>query len=287
MNGILRDEQTWFLHQCGALQSPGLRVDDILVDITSAFQRIRIIENEVFGRTLILDEDPQTSERDEAHYHEPLVFPAMLLAGNPKRVFIAGGGDGAVAKNVLKFNSVEYVLIAEIDEEVVRCCRQVLRIDGGALGDPRVSVQFGDAADVLRESRSQYDCIILDLTCEDASSLSGRCYTTDFFALARSKLAPGGFFSTQAHSTHFFHSGQFKSIWSRAASVFPLVWSYHAFVPLYCTTWGFLICGEEPGTSPSQSEFESRLLATGALPVCHNAASLAAGFFMPNDFHQD
>jgi len=44
---------------------------------------------------------------DLATYHEALVHPPMLLHGNPKRVLICGGGEGATAKKVLKYACVE------------------------------------------------------------------------------------------------------------------------------------------------------------------------------------
>jgi len=58
----------------------------------------------------VLDDHTQSAELDERSYHEALVHPAMLAHGAPKRVFIGGGGEGATAREVLKWKSVEKAL---------------------------------------------------------------------------------------------------------------------------------------------------------------------------------
>ena len=49
-------------------------------------------------------------------YHELLVHLALLLHPNPKTVFIAGGGEGATAREALKHRSVEKVVMVDIDQ---------------------------------------------------------------------------------------------------------------------------------------------------------------------------
>ena len=49
-------------------------------------------------------------------YHELLVHLALLLHPNPKKVFIAGGGEGATAREALKHRSVEEVVMVDIDK---------------------------------------------------------------------------------------------------------------------------------------------------------------------------
>ena len=43
----------------------------------------------------------------------------MLSHTNPKRVLIIGGGEGATLREVLKYKSVEEVVMVDIDEELV------------------------------------------------------------------------------------------------------------------------------------------------------------------------
>jgi len=73
-----------------------------LLEKTTRFQDIDIVDTPFFGRMLIIDGDVQSSEKDEFIYHEAMVHPAMLLHPHPRRVLIMGGGEGATAREVLK-----------------------------------------------------------------------------------------------------------------------------------------------------------------------------------------
>ena len=65
---------------------------------------------------LLLDGKAQSAEADEFVYHELLVHMAMLLHPNPRTVFIAGGGEGATAREALRHRSLEKVVMVDIDE---------------------------------------------------------------------------------------------------------------------------------------------------------------------------
>ena len=70
----------------------------------------------VLLQVLLLDGKAQSAEADEWVYHELLVHPAMLLHPAPRRVFIAGGGEGATAREVLRHRCVERVVMVDIDK---------------------------------------------------------------------------------------------------------------------------------------------------------------------------
>ena len=60
----------------------------------TTYQKVEVLDSELFGRSLVLDGKTQSTERDEHIYHETLVHPAMLCHPEPKQVFIGGGGEG-------------------------------------------------------------------------------------------------------------------------------------------------------------------------------------------------
>ena len=68
---------------------------------------------------LTLDSVVQTTESDEFIYHEMMAHLPILAHGAAKRVLIVGGGDGGMAEEVLKHESVETVTMVEIDAGVV------------------------------------------------------------------------------------------------------------------------------------------------------------------------
>lgn len=156
----------------------------------SKFQKVQIIKTIPFGTTLVLDGKTQSAQFDEAVYHEHLVHPAMMMHGNPKSVYIGGGGEYATARDVLKHTSVEKCVMVDIDE-VVRshgfcfrfvalptmrltcnhhgwqvcnvCAEHLPQWHGGCLDDPRLEVHFDDAKAFLERTEQKFDVIIMDI----------------------------------------------------------------------------------------------------------------------------
>ena len=60
---------------------------------TSKFQTVEVVKTVPFGSLLITDGLMQSSEVDEYVYHQSLVHPALTAHPDPKKVFIAGGGE--------------------------------------------------------------------------------------------------------------------------------------------------------------------------------------------------
>ena len=79
------------------------------------------------AQVLLLDGKSQSAEADEFVYHELLVHLALLLHPNPKTVFIAGGGEGATAREALKHRSVEKVVMVDIDQARVHLPHSTFR----------------------------------------------------------------------------------------------------------------------------------------------------------------
>lgn len=75
------------------------------------------------AQVLLLDGKAQSAEADEFVYHELLVHMALLMHPNPRTVFIAGGGEGATAREALRHRSVERVVMVDIDKVGGPCCR--------------------------------------------------------------------------------------------------------------------------------------------------------------------
>jgi spermidine synthase len=79
----------------------------------------------------------------------------MFAHRNPKRVAIVGGGEGATLREVLKHNTVEKVVMIDIDEKMVQLSRQYLPFWSdcsmlansaeSCFNDPRVETYYVDA----------------------------------------------------------------------------------------------------------------------------------------------
>ena len=97
-----------------------LREATLLYDSETGHQRLRVFRNPTFGRILTLDGVIQVTEGDEFIYHEMMAHVPIFSHGAARRVLIVGGGDGGMAREVLRHKGVERVVMVEIDAEIGR-----------------------------------------------------------------------------------------------------------------------------------------------------------------------
>lgn len=128
-----------------------------VIEEETDFQMVQIVDihdGDNLDRILYLDGVMQSRKRGEAAYHEALVHTAMFVHSDPRRVAIIGGGEGATLREVLKHNTVDEVVMIEIDEQLVEIAKEYLPewndcsfLVGGAscFDDPRASIVFTDA----------------------------------------------------------------------------------------------------------------------------------------------
>ena len=130
--------------------------------------RVDIITNPHFGRILFIDGVLQSASADEAIYHEAVVG-AVFIDRENLRVLIAGGAEGAAAREVLKMDSVSQVVMVDWDEALVNQMRGEV-FAGGAFEDPRLIVKHHDILEYLNSWCGRFDCVIIDLLdpCSDA-----------------------------------------------------------------------------------------------------------------------
>jgi hypothetical protein len=121
-------------------------IDEIVVRRrTAAGQELLIAETSAYGRTLFLDGLVQSAEADEPLYHEPLVHPALVIHGGPRRVLVGGTGEGASLREILRHRAVEQIVTVDLDPEVVALCKEHLPAwSAGSLDDPRVEQRTED-----------------------------------------------------------------------------------------------------------------------------------------------
>ncbi len=140
-----------------------IKIKKKLVDKSSKYQKIQIFDSLVYGRVLALDGIVQITEKDEAAYSEMLVHPLVYNLRNPKRVLIVGGGDGAVAEELLKYKFIQKIDLVDIDIEVINLSKKYLkRINKNSLIDKRVNIFVQDALVFTENTNKKYDIVIAD-----------------------------------------------------------------------------------------------------------------------------
>jgi len=85
----------WDIYQHGVVE--------VLASGRTRFQDMLIVRTGAYGKALVLDGKWQSCTGDEFLYHEALVQPGMIMHGAPRSALILGGGEGATAREILRW----------------------------------------------------------------------------------------------------------------------------------------------------------------------------------------
>ena len=208
-----------------------LQETEVLYDSETEHQRLRVFTNPQFGRVLTLDGVVQTTEADEFIYHEMLTHVPILAHGAATRVLIIGGGDGGMAREVLRHKAVEHVTMVEIDAGVVEFAKQYLpSLSAGAFDDARLNLVIADGAEFVAESQDRFDVIIIDST--DPIGPGEVLFTDTFYGRAKNLLAEGGILVTQ-NGVPFLQGQELTNTMRAFHALFADATCYLASVPTY------------------------------------------------------
>ena len=261
-----------------------LKVDDVLFSGHTGYQRVEVVHSEVYGRSLLLDGKTQSTERDEHIYHESLVHPAMLMHPNPRAVFIGGGGEGGTLREALAHNTVESVVMVDLDERVVQLCREHLpQHHQGAFEDARTELIHDDARKFLETDSRQYDVMIMDLVDPLEGGPAYLLYTEEYYNIARARLKPGGILVTQSGPAGFLSLHEcFTTIYNTLDSMFEHSLSYQTHIPSFITLWGFTTASDSPFPRLSRDEIDERIAGRVQKRLRHyDGETHAAMFTLP------
>lgn len=229
----------WFTETLHPWIAQRLRVDRVLFRDKTEHQDLIIFENERFGRVLTLDGVVQTTEGDEFVYHEMMAHVPIMAHGQARRVLIIGGGDGGMAREVLKHKAVERLVMVEIDRGVVDMSREHLpSLSAGAFDDPRLDLVIADGAKFVAETEQRFDVIIVDST--DPIGPGEVLFTAEFYAGCKRCLTPGGIMVTQ-NGVPALQGWEVTNSYRRLGQSFADVGFYVAAIPTY--QGGFMAMG--------------------------------------------
>lgn len=257
-----------------------LKVGKLFYDNETDHQRIRVFENDTFGRVLTLDDVVQTTERDNFIYHEMMAHVPILAHGAAKRVLIIGGGDGGMAREVLKHQTVEHVTMVEIDAGVIEFSKDYLpMLSQGAFDDPRLDLVIADGAEFIRETTGGYDVIIVDST--DPIGPGEVLFTDTFYGHAHRALSPGGILVTQ-NGVPFMQGEELTNTMRAFKALFTDWTCYTATIPTYAG--GPMAFGWGTDSDARQTPLDTlreRFAATGIETDYYTPEVHAAAFALP------
>jgi len=114
----------------------------------------------------------------------------------PKSVLIIGGGDGGVAREVVKHPLVERVVLCEIDEAVVRASKQFLPFMSSSFSDPKVELKIEDGIEFVKNCSEKFDVVITDSS--DPFGPAEGLFNLEYYQSLYNVLESGGVFCSQA-----------------------------------------------------------------------------------------
>ncbi len=209
-----------------------LRVNKPLYSMQSDYQRIDLFETPEFGRVLALDGNIMLTERDEFIYDEMVVHVPMAVHPNIHDVLVIGAGDGGVVRELTRYQQIQCIDLVEMDEEVLRACREFLPGNVDRLNDERVHVYYANALKFIRSCESEYDLIIVDSK-DPFGPLEG-FFTREFYGACFKALKEDGIMVNQEGSPFYNEDAEaMKRSHKRIASTFPVSRVYQAHIPTY------------------------------------------------------
>jgi spermidine synthase len=218
------------------------KLDEVLYEGRTKFQSVQIVRSRNLGVCLVLDGKIQSSERDEFIYHEALVQPAMTVHPKPETVFIAGGGEGATLREVLRHKTVKKAVMVDIDGEVTTLSKKYLPGHAGkSFEDKRAELHHVDARGFLEQSTDKFDVIIIDLPDPIEEGPASMLFTQEFYKTVHDKLTKDGLISVQAGSANPTELLNLTAVYNTLKSVFPIVSGYATYMNSFGQPWGFCI----------------------------------------------
>jgi spermidine synthase len=135
--------------------------------VTHRGTRLEFVQRPRWGVTCFMNGVIQSCQADEHIYHRALVDPAIYEPeqGGEYIVAIFGGGEGATAREVLKYPHVTGVDMFEWDSDVIDVFQHTFpQWAQGVWNDSRLSVFIHDAFRVITTiSEGVYETVIIDL----------------------------------------------------------------------------------------------------------------------------
>lgn len=220
-----------------------IKTKNILFSKQSDFQKVEIFDTDsTLGRVLTLDDLMMTTEGDEWHYHEMIAHIPMMHHKCPKTVLVIGGGDGGTVREILKHDTVEKVVLCEIDGMVIDACKEFLPTISCELDNPKCEILVQDAIEYIKDKKDMFDIVLIDST--DPMGPGEGLFTDEFYSNVKASMKEGGIMVAQSESP-FANPEEIKKMYTQLRRVFPIVSTYTSNIPTYPGGyWAWAFCSE-------------------------------------------
>lgn len=271
----------WMAEQLHTHVSMSYEIDTILYEEQTQHQHLIIFENKRFGRVMMLDNVIQLTSQDEFIYHEMMAHMPLFSHPDPKNILIIGGGDGGVAREVLRHKAVESLTLCEIDDSVIEMGKKYFpQICSNAFADPRMTVTIQDGTQIVKHNKGKFDVIMVDST--DPIGPGAVLFTHEFYKDCADCLTENGILVTQ-NGVPFLQDQELRDTMGHFKTLFK---DYSAFVAATPTYVGGLMSYGWGSHNPDSRQLNrdhiaNRFQATGLTTKYYNPDLHLAAFALP------
>jgi spermidine synthase len=262
-------------------------VDKVLYEMQTEHQHLVLFEHPFFGKMLMLDGATQISKRDEFIYQEMMCHVPLFAHGNAVDVLIVGGGDCAIAKEVLKHKTVKRLTQVEIDPKVIEFAKEHFpEFTRPAFADKRFESVIGDGARYVAKTDRRFDVIIVDST--DPQGPGKILFGEKFYAGCRRCMKKGGVLVTQ-NGVPFFQKNELTSTMTKFRKLFADATCYVAAIPVYVgghMAMGFATDNKKLRHTPAKT-IAARYRKAGRFPTKYWTPEHHVAAFAPPRFIAD
>ena len=92
---------------------------ELIAHEVSEWQDIKLVKTDAHGVVMLIDDVLMLSEDTHHVYHEHMVHIPLACIAAPKSVLVIGGGDGGTVTELAKYDGLERIVLAELDQAVV------------------------------------------------------------------------------------------------------------------------------------------------------------------------
>ena len=214
-----------------------------LESVTSKYQKIDIYDTVSYGRMMVIDGIVMLTQFDNPAYHEMMVHVPMQAHPNAKTVLIVGGGDGGTLTEVLKYDSVEHVVMCEIDMEVIRLSEKHSPEWKESFSDPRLEIVAADGSKYIKQNPNTFDVICVDST--DNFGPAEVLFAKPFYESLKTALTKDGIAVTQSESI-WYDTELVATLTNQNKEIFSFAAYYYTSIPTYPSgTIGFSFCSKK------------------------------------------
>jgi len=173
------------------------------------------------GLAFVVNGKADGNARTDAGTPVMLGLLGAILTPHPTRALVIGLGTGETAGWLGAVDTVSQVDVAELEPAVLEVARRSDVVNHGALENPKVHVELGDARELLLTSRQRYDIIASEPSNPYRAGVAS-LFTRDYYEAVASRLEDDGVF-LQWLQGYEVDGQTVRKVYATLASVFPAV----------------------------------------------------------------